>query len=73
MANPLATILSVGMMFRYTFGMPEVDQRIQRAVTRTLAKYRTPDIHAPETARVGCAEMAERVLAAMVQIEHAAG
>jgi len=44
-ANPLATILSVGMMFRYTFGEIEVAARIDRAVQRVLERgLRTPDI-----------------------------
>src|SRR5678809_211912 len=35
-ANPLATILSVAMMFRHTFARPEVAQRIEDAVRSTL-------------------------------------
>src|ERR1700694_4999906 len=36
-ANPLATILSVAMMFRYTFGRPEIGERIEQAVRKALA------------------------------------
>jgi 3-isopropylmalate dehydrogenase len=61
-ANPLASILSVGMMFRYTFGMPEADEQIMAAVGEVLRRYRTPDIHTPGTQRCGCREMGERVL-----------
>ncbi len=44
-ANPLAQILSLGMMFRYTFGQPEVAGRIEKAVRATLASgLRTADI-----------------------------
>ena len=35
-ANPLATILSVAMMFRYTFAKPEVAERIEGAVRAAL-------------------------------------
>ena len=44
-ANPLAQILSLGMMFRYTFGKPQVAQRIEDAVRKALASgLRTADI-----------------------------
>ncbi|HEX7928876.1 MAG TPA: 3-isopropylmalate dehydrogenase [bacterium] len=61
-ANPLATILSVGMMFRYSFNAPEVDAQIQQAVSAVLAKYRTGDIATPGTTKVGCKQMGELVL-----------
>jgi 3-isopropylmalate dehydrogenase len=67
-ANPLATILSVGMMFRYTFGEGAVADRIDRAVNSVLdAGLRTPDIlpsAADGVRRVGTLEMADAVLAA---------
>ncbi|MEE8433217.1 MAG: 3-isopropylmalate dehydrogenase [bacterium] len=61
-ANPLASILSVGMLFRYTFDMPEADRVIQSAVVETLSKYRTVDIQGPNTKTVGCGEMGDLVL-----------
>ncbi len=46
-ANPLATILSMAMMFRYTFELPAVALRIERAVRAALASgLRTADIAA---------------------------
>src|SRR5947199_5790931 len=43
-ANPLAMILSMAMMFKYTFGQPDVATRIEKAVGTVLAQgYRTPD------------------------------
>jgi 3-isopropylmalate dehydrogenase len=66
-ANPLAAILSVAMMFRYSFDEGAVAQRIERAVLRVLeAGFRTPDILGESTAgarRVGTEEMAQAVLA----------
>ncbi len=66
-ANPLATILSVAMMFRYSFDEGAVAQQIERAVLRVLeAGYRTPDIigeATPGTRSVGTEEMAQAVLA----------
>ena len=44
-ANPLAQILSLGMMMRYTFQLPNVATRIENAVRKTLASgLRTGDI-----------------------------
>jgi 3-isopropylmalate dehydrogenase len=44
-ANPIATILSVGMMFRYSFDRPDWGDAIQSAVDETLEDgYRTADI-----------------------------
>ena len=45
-ANPLAMILSVGMMLRYSFDLTEADEMIQQAVVKTLETYRTDDIMA---------------------------
>ncbi|GAB4364116.1 MAG: 3-isopropylmalate dehydrogenase [Deltaproteobacteria bacterium] len=63
-ANPLATILSVAMMLKYSFSMPEESDRIERAVERVLAEgYRTADIYreGPGVRRVGTAEIGDRV------------
>ena len=47
LANPIATILSVGMMLKYTFGLVEEAAAIDEAVNRFLKEgYRTPDIAA---------------------------
>ena len=44
-ANPLATILSVGMLFRYSLDMPEAADNVDRAVAKVLAEgHRTADI-----------------------------
>ena len=49
-ANPLAQILSVEMMLRYSFGMGEAADDIRRAVTEVLdAGWRTGDIKDAET------------------------
>jgi 3-isopropylmalate dehydrogenase len=61
-ANPLAAILSVGMMFRYSFNLPEMDESIRQAVAAVLARHRTADIHTEGTRRVGCRQMGDLVL-----------
>ena len=65
-ANPLATILSVAMMLRYSLGQTEAADRIERAVQQVLAQgYRTADIHTPGTRKVGTVEMGDAVVAAL--------
>ena len=44
-ANPMATILSVAMMFEYAFGRPEIAREIENAVEQTLDRgIMTPDL-----------------------------
>ena len=65
-ANPLATILSVAMMMRYSFANEEAAQRIETAVKKVLAQgYRTGDIFEPGTTKVGTTAMGDAVLAAL--------
>ena len=65
-ANPLATILSVAMMLRYTFNQEAAAQRIEAAVKKVLAQgFRTGDIYEPGTQRVGTKAMGDAVLAAL--------
>ncbi len=65
-ANPLATILSVAMMLRYTFNDEANAQRIESAVKKALAQgYRTADIWTDGTNKVGCAAMGDAVVAAL--------
>ena len=63
-ANPLAAILSVAMMLRYSFDNAAAAERIELAVRRVLAQgYRTGDIAAAGTASVSCSRMGDLVLA----------
>jgi 3-isopropylmalate dehydrogenase len=65
-ANPLATILSVAMMLRYTFADEGAATRIENAVKKVLAQgFRTGDIYEPGTRKVGTKEMGDAVLAAL--------
>ena len=66
-ANPLATLLSVGLMLRYGLGQHEDAQRLEQAVDAALAQgLRTPDLAGGEgTREVGTEEMTEAVLAAL--------
>ncbi len=65
-ANPLATILSLGMMFRYTFGRADVADRIERAVRAVLALgLRTGDIALPGEPVIGTRAMGDAVVVAL--------
>ncbi len=63
MANPLATILSLAMMLRYTFNQEVPAQRIENAVKKVLIQdYRTADIYESGMRQVGTVEMGDAVL-----------
>ena len=63
-ANPLATILSVAMMMRYTFARVDIAQRIETAVRKALQQgLRTGDIAEPGKQRIGTAAMGDAVVA----------
>ena len=61
-ANPLAQILSLAMLLRFSFGLEEEAALIERACTSVLAKgLRTADIMSPGAARVGTSVMGESI------------
>ena len=63
-ANPLATLLSVAMMLRYSFNLPTEANAIEVAVGKVLDKgLRTADIMAAGCKQVGTVEMGDAVLA----------
>ncbi len=62
-ANPLATILSVAMMLRYTFSRDAEAQRIEDAVRKVLQQgLRTSDIHEAGMQIVGTDAMGDAVV-----------
>jgi len=65
-ANPLATILSVAMMLRYTFNQEVAAKCIEDAVGKVLDQnLRTPDIYTEGTVKVGTKDMGAAVVAAL--------
>ncbi len=61
-ANPIATILSVAMMFRYSFHLPEEAKAIEEAVDAVLNEgWRTADIAKPGEEAVGTLKMGELI------------
>ncbi|MAD01497.1 MAG: 3-isopropylmalate dehydrogenase [Pseudomonadales bacterium] len=65
-ANPLATILSVSMMLRYSFAQVAAADAIEQAVSQVLDQgLRTGDIQSEGCRKVGTAEMGDAVVAAL--------
>ena len=70
LANPLATILSVGMLFKYSLNMEEPNTWIEKAVESTLGQgVRTSDIMSDGMKLVGTKEMGDLVVAELEKIE----
>ena len=62
MANPIATILSVAMMLRYSLGLTKEAESIERAVEEVLQQgYRTYDIMDEGKTKVGTKEMGDLI------------
>lgn len=65
-ANPLATILSVAMMLRYSLSQPEAADRVERAVSTVLEQgLRTADIAVDASRAIGTKEMGDSVVAVL--------
>jgi 3-isopropylmalate dehydrogenase len=67
-ANPIAQILSAGMMLRYSFGMVEAADTIDNAVAKVLDQgFRTRDIYQQKEGEklVNTREMGDAIIAAL--------
>ncbi|MCK5729373.1 MAG: 3-isopropylmalate dehydrogenase, partial [Methylococcales bacterium] len=65
-ANPLATILSVALMLRYTFNNEAAAVRIEKAVNDALDGHiRTADIYSAGMTKVSTSQMGDAVIAAL--------
>ncbi len=65
-ANPLATILSVAMMLRYSLGQADMADRIESAVSTVLDQgLRTPDIHSSGMTETSTSGMGDAVVSAL--------
>lgn len=68
LANPLAAILSLAMLMRYSLDRADVAEAIEKAVEDVLEQgLRTPDIYTEGTTKVGCDAMGDAVVAALSQ------
>ena len=62
-ANPIASILSMAMMLRYSFDMDTAASSVEKAVETVLEKgYRTSDIYEEGKTKVGTEEMGSLIL-----------
>lgn len=62
-ANPIATIASVGMMLSYSFQLDKEAAAIETAIVRTLdLGFRTKDIAGPGARVVGTTEMGDAII-----------
>lgn len=62
-ANPIATILSLAMMFRYSFDMASEADQVEQAIRNILAQgFRTGDIMQDGMTEVGTSEMGDAIL-----------
>ncbi|NLY70671.1 MAG: 3-isopropylmalate dehydrogenase [Clostridiales bacterium] len=65
-ANPMATILSVAMMLRFTFGLSEEADAVELAVKSVLREgYRTADIMSQGMKKIGTKEAGDRIAKAI--------
>ncbi len=66
-ANPLATILSVAMMLRYTLNKPKLSYKIEQAISNVLdLGLRTADIASDSDNIIGTETMGDAVVAALL-------
>ena len=69
-ANPIATILSVAMMCKYSLDLPDCAEAIENAVNAVLDEgFRSADIASREESKketiLGCVEMGEKIISAL--------
>jgi len=68
-ANPLATILSVAMMLRYSLAENKAADLIEAAVSDVLDQgFRTADIYSEGTTKVSTVDMGDAVISALSKL-----
>ena len=68
-ANPIATILSLAMLLRYSFGLGKEADTLENAVNAVLASgLRTGDIMQEGSKKVGTAEMGNAILSELAKL-----
>ncbi|MFQ5481204.1 MAG: 3-isopropylmalate dehydrogenase [Nitrospinaceae bacterium] len=67
-ANPLAAILSVGMMFKYSFNREDISRMLENVVASVLDRnFRTRDILSPGGVEIGCVRMGDLVAESLAE------
>ena len=63
LANPIAAILSVAMMLKYSFNMNEASSAIESSIQEVLSEgYRTYDLEGSEKNRLSTSEMGNKII-----------
>ena len=63
LANPLAAILSIAMMLKYSFGLDEASLSIENAIEEVLSEgYRTNDLEGVEENILSTSEMGNKIV-----------
>ncbi len=67
-ANPIATILSAGMMLKYSFQQNELHDKIEHAIKSVLKQgYRTQDIMSDGKTLVGTSQMGDLIVSELLK------
>jgi 3-isopropylmalate dehydrogenase len=62
-ANPIASVLSLAMLFRFSLGLEKSADEVEEAIKNVLQRgYRTADIFEHGTTKVGCRDMGNIIL-----------
>ena len=68
-ANPIATILSLAMMFRYSFGYAKEADALEMAIENVLNKgLRTADIARAGENKISCSQMGDEILSELQKV-----
>ena len=63
LANPIAAILSVAMMLKYSFNMNEASSAIENSIQEVLSEgYRTYDLEGSEKNKLSTSEMGNKII-----------
>ena len=63
LANPIATIASLAMMLKYSFGLQEESDAVEHAIVSVLESgYRTVDLKEEGKTQVGTKQMGELII-----------
>ena len=63
LANPIAAILSVAMMLKYSFNMNEVSSAIENSIQEVLSEgYRTYDLEGSKENKLSTSEMGNKII-----------
>ena len=70
-ANPLAAIMCVGLMFEHSFQLSKETELLTKAIEKVLvAGFRTPDIQAGSLGAISTKCMGDEVVQALTRLNH---